>query len=32
MKEHLHLVAQRVKDMEPSNVMKAEDEPPPPHY
>ncbi|WP_220348097.1 SlyX family protein [Thalassotalea euphylliae] len=32
MKEHLHLVAQRVKDMAPSNVMKAEDEPPPPHY
>lgn len=32
MKEHLHLVAQRVKDMAPSNLMKAEDEPPPPHY
>ena len=32
LQEHMSLIAQRVKDMGPSSLMKAEDEPPPPHY
>jgi len=32
LQENMQFIANRVKDMAPSNLMKAEDEPPPPHY
>ncbi|WP_448213695.1 SlyX family protein [Colwellia sp. MEBiC06753] len=32
LKENLQFIAKRIKDISPSNIVKAEDEPPPPHY
>ncbi|NMP30410.1 SlyX family protein [Thalassotalea sp. M1531] len=32
LKENMQFIAKRVKDMAPTNLVKAEDEPPPPHY
>lgn len=32
LKENLQFIAKRLKDVSPSNIVKAEDEPPPPHY
>lgn len=32
LKENMQFIAKRLKDMSPSNIVKQEDEPPPPHY
>lgn len=32
LKENMQFIAKRLKDMAPANIVKAEDEPPPPHY
>jgi SlyX protein len=32
LKENMQFIAKRLKDMAPSNIVKQEDEPPPPHY
>ena len=32
LRDDLMLITKRLKDVAPSNIGKAEDEPPPPHY
>lgn len=32
LKENMQLIAKRLKDSSPSNILKPEEEPPPPHY